>query len=123
MIKMQELDQSVSIRDQLAEESDEPVVLLNVIRVAPEQSDELIAAWTDDVRFFKAQSGVISTQLHRGIAGSGTFLNYAVWQSVGQFRAAFTNPELQAKLEKYPDSSTTTPHLFRKLAVDGLCVA
>ncbi len=44
MIKMQELDESVSIRDQLAEESDEPVVLFNVIRVAPEQSHELIAA-------------------------------------------------------------------------------
>ena len=30
---------------------------------------------------FKEQPGFISTQLHKGIGGSATFINYAVWES------------------------------------------
>jgi heme-degrading monooxygenase HmoA len=123
MLKLQELDEVVSIRDQLRDDSKEPVVLVNVFHVAPEQTDALIAAWADDARYFKAQAGFISTQLHRGIGGSGAFLNYAVWESVGAFRTAFASPTFQAKLAGYPDSTTASPHLFRKLAVPGLCVA
>jgi len=123
MLKLQELDERVSIRDQLNDESKEPVVLVNIFHVAPEQVNALISAWTDDARYFRAQPGFISTQLHRGIGGSATFLNYAVWENVGLFRAAFTNPVFQSKLKHYPDSSTGSPHLFRKMAVDGLCVA
>jgi heme-degrading monooxygenase HmoA len=123
MLQLQELDERVSIRDQLKDDSKEPVVLVNVFHVAPEQADALISAWTDDANYFKAQPGFISTQLHRGIGGSATYLNYAVWESVGAFRTAFANPVFHAKLQHYPDGSTGSPHLFRKMAVDGLCVA
>jgi heme-degrading monooxygenase HmoA len=123
MLKLQELDAAISMRDQLMDESKEPVVLVNVFHVAPEQTEALVSAWTDDARYLKAQPGFISAQLHRGIAGSSTFLNYAVWESVGAFRAALANPIFQAKLEDYPDGATGAPHLFRKLAVDGVCVA
>jgi hypothetical protein len=41
----------------------------------------------------------VSTQLHRGIAGSGAFLNYAVWETVEHFRRAFENPEFRTKLD------------------------
>jgi heme-degrading monooxygenase HmoA len=123
MLQLRELDERVSIRDQIQDQSKDPVVLVNVFHVAPEQADALIAAWTDDANFFRSQPGFISTQLHRGIGGSATYLNYAVWQSVGAFRAAFTNPVFQSKLQHDPDGSTGSPHLFRKMAVDGLCVA
>ena len=123
MIKFQDMDELVSIQKQLAENGGEPVVLVNIFHVAADEADKLVAAWTDDARYFKAQDGFISAQLHRGIAGSATFMNYAVWQSVAAFRAAFTNPEFQAKLKNYPDSATGSPHLFRKMAVAGLCVA
>ena len=123
MLKLQELDAAISICDQLMDESKEPVVLVNVLHVAPEQTDALVSAWTDDARYLKMQPGFISAQLHRGIAGSGTFLNYAVWESVSTFRAAFANPIFQAKLGDYPVGTTGSPHLFRKLAVDGVCVA
>jgi heme-degrading monooxygenase HmoA len=102
MLTLQELDERVSIRDQLKDESDKPVVLVNVFHVAPEQTDTLIAAWADDARYFKTHPGFISTQLHRGIRGSGTYLNYAVWENVGSFRAAFANPIFQSKLQHYP---------------------
>lgn len=123
MIKFQDMDELVSIQKQLAEDSGEPVVLVNIFHLAPGGADELVAAWTDDARYFKAQDGFISAQLHRGIAGSTTFMNYAVWQSVGAFRAAFSDPEFHAKLKNYPNSATGSPHVFRKMAVDGLCVA
>jgi heme-degrading monooxygenase HmoA len=123
MLTLQELDESVSIRDQLKDDSKEPVVLVNIFHVAPEQSDALISAWADDARYLKAQPGFISTQLHRGIGGSATYLNYAVWESVSAFRAAFGNPTFLSKLQRYPDGATGSPHLFRKTAVEGLCVA
>jgi len=50
-------------------------------------------------------------------------MNYAVWQSVAAFRTAFTSPKFQTKLAAYPDHVTISPHLFRKVAVDGVCVA
>lgn len=71
----------------------------------------------------KGQSGFISSQLDGGIAGSGTLLNYAVWQSVAHFRAALANPEFQARLAYYPDTATVSPHLFRKMEVETVCVA
>lgn len=123
MIKFQDMDELISIQKQLAENGGEPVVLVNIFHVASDEADELVAAWAEDARYFKAQDGFISAQLHRGIAGSATFMNYAVWQSVAAFRAAFTNPEFHAKLKNYPDSATGSPHLFRKMAVDGLCIA
>jgi heme-degrading monooxygenase HmoA len=123
MLELQELDGLTSIRNQLMDESEGPVVLVNVFHASSEQTDALLSAWADDARYLKTQTGFISAQLHRGIAGSGTFLNYAVWESVNAFRAAFVNPVFQAKLAGYPDGVTGSPHLFRKLSVEGVCVA
>jgi heme-degrading monooxygenase HmoA len=86
-------------------------------------ADSLLAAWAADAEVMKRQPGFVSTQLHRGIGGSGVFMNYAVWDSVAGFRAAFTNPEFQARLADYPESATASPHLVRKVAVPGLCAA
>lgn len=122
MPKLVEMSQAVTLRDQLKSEEG-PVVLVNTFVVPPEDSDKLLSAWTNDAGLMKAQPGFISTQLHRGVAGSGVFLNYAVWQSVAHFRAAFTNPEFQKRLGDYPDSATVSPHLFSKVEVPGICIA
>jgi heme-degrading monooxygenase HmoA len=123
MIELKDLDPDVSIRDQLHEASEEPVILINVFHAEAGEQEALLQAWADDARYFKAQPGFISTQLHRGTAGSRTYLNYAVWESVGAFRAAFSNPLFHAKLNHYPDGTTSAPHLVRKVAVEGLCTA
>ena len=65
------------------------------------------------------------TQLHRGIGGSCAFINYAVWESVELFKQAFNNPDFKPKIGAHPDStvtSVTSPHLFEKVAVSGICV-
>ena len=117
-----EMAQAVTMGDQLKTEEG-PVVLINTLVVPPEDADTLLAVWAKDAGVMKAQPGFISTQLHRDIAGSGVFLNYAVWQSVAHFRSALTNPEFQARLADYPDSATVSPHLFKKVEVPGICTA
>jgi hypothetical protein len=49
--------------------------------------------------------------------------DYAVWESTAAFRSAFSHPEFVAKLSAYPSSAVATPHLFQKVAVNGVCVA
>ena len=99
-----------------------PVVLVNIFRVAESDVPGLLKAWAEDVTWMKRQPGYISTQLHQAIGGSTVFLNYAVWESVGHFRAAFTNPEFKAALDHYPSSAIASPHLFKSLSIPNLCV-
>ena len=122
MPKLTEMDPAVTLADQPADDGG-PVVLVNTFIVPPADADRLLAAWSADAAIMKRQPGFISTQMHRGIAGSGAFMNYAVWESVAHFRAAFANPQFQARLADYPDTATASPHLFRRVAVEGICVA
>ena len=122
MTKFAELDNVVTLADQM--QADEgPIVLINLFTVDAAEEAALLKAWAHDADFMKAQPGYISTQLHRGIAGSSTFLNYAVWQDAESFRAAFSNPEFQRRIADYPESAVARPHLFQKLAVANHCVA
>ena len=122
MPQFAEMDRTVTLADQL-EDDGGPVILVNTFVVSPDDADRLLAVWAMDAAIMKRQPGFISTQLHRGIAGSGTFLNYAVWETVAQFRTAFANPAFRAQLGHYPETMTASPHLFRSLAVPGICVA
>ena len=117
------MDTTVTLADQLRDDTDSSVVLINTFVVSAEDADALLDTWSRDAAIMKRQPGFISTQSHRGTAGSGTFLNCAVWQSVAHFREAFANPEFKAQLGAYPDSATVSPHLFRKVEVPGMCVA
>ena len=119
MLKRIEMDEHVSLMEQMAGH-EAPVVLLNVFKVAPEDAEALLQTWTADAAVLKGKPGFISTQLHRGIAGSSTFFNYAVWESVEAFRAAFADAEFQANFANYPDSTVASPHLFTRVAVPGI---
>ncbi len=122
MINFQPLDPQVPIQQQLGADA-APVVLVNLFTVDPADVDALLAAWGHDANWMKRQPGYVSTQLHRAVGGSSMFLNYAVWESVAHFRAAFTHPEFRSALDAYPSSVVTQPHLFTKVAVPNLCTA
>ena len=122
MLNLKPLDPQLPIQQQLGA-SAVPVILINVFTVDAADVDALLAAWEHDANWMKRQLGYISTQLHRGIGGSCVFLNYAVWESVGHFRAAFTHPEFMKALAAYPSSAVAQPHLFVKVAVPNLCAA
>lgn len=121
MLALKPLDERVPIFHQLnAEES--PAVLVNLFTVAESDIPDLLKAWENDANWMKQQPGYISTQLHRGIAGSTVFMNYAVWESVAHFRNAFHHPDFKNALERYPSSVVASPHLFTRLTVPNLCV-
>lgn len=122
MAHFQPLDPQVPIEAQLGADV-APVVLVNLFTVNPADTDALLVAWEHDANWMKRQPGYISTQLHRAIGGSAVFLNYAVWESVAHFRAAFTHPEFRSALDAYPSSAVARPHLFTKVAVSNLCTA
>ena len=116
------LDPAFPIDRQIAIEAS-PVVLVNVFTLAPADEPTFLEAWQNDAVFMRQQPGFISTQLHRAIGESPTYLNYAIWETNAAFRAAFTHPTFRAKLSAYPASAVASPHLFQKVAVEGVCVA
>ena len=118
MIMLIEMDEMVTLSAQM-EQNISPVILINKFNVKPEDVDQLLKTWAADAAYFKQQPGFISTQLHRGIGGSCVFINYAVWESTQQFKEAFNRPEFKSKLGAYPDSTTTSPHLFKWLQYQG----
>jgi heme-degrading monooxygenase HmoA len=121
MVKFAEMDDKVTLFAQL-EDQGGPVVLINKFDVDPGEVDQLIKAWAADAAVMQRLPGYISTQLHRGIGGSCVFVNVAVWESTRHFSQAFNNPEFQSQLAHYPSSAVASPHLFRKVAVPGICV-
>src|SRR5271168_3968770 len=121
MLQLKPLDINVPIFHQL-QANQSPVVLVNIFQVAEADIPALLKAWAEDGEWMKRQPGFISTQLHQGIAGSTVFLNYAVWESVALFRAAFSHPEFKAALSHYPASAIASPHLFSRLSIPNLCV-
>jgi heme-degrading monooxygenase HmoA len=122
MPTMRPLDPAFPIDRQIAIDAS-PVVLVNLFTLDAADETTFLAAWHDDALFMKRQPGFISTQLHRAIGDSPTYLNYAVWESTADFRAAFAHPEFRAKLSHYPASAVASPHLFQKVAVSDVCVA
>ena len=122
MLQLRPLDPASPIDRQLAVEAT-PVVLVNVFTLDKADEETFLRVWHEDALFMKRQPGFISTQLHRAIGESPTYLNYAVWESTANFRAAFSQPEFRAKLSAYPSSAVASPHLFQKVAVPDICVA
>ena len=122
MVAIKPLDPEYPIQQQLGAETG-PVVLVNLFTVDAADEQALIEAWRGDALWMKKQPGYISTQLHKAVGESSMFFNYAVWESVADFRAAFSNPEFKNTLGHYPSSAVTSPHLFEKIAVPNCCTA
>ena len=122
MAKLVEMDERASIFAQM-EEDVGPVILINKFSVDPEEFDLFLKGWAAEAKKFKQQPGFILTQLHKGIGGSGTFINYAVWESVEQFKRAVNKVmDPQDRMSAYPPSTVASPHLFKKVAIPGICV-
>jgi heme-degrading monooxygenase HmoA len=120
MSLLRPMDPAFPIERQLAVDAS-PVVLVNVFMLDKADEQTFLQAWEDDAVFMKRQPGFISTQLHRAIGESPTYLNYAIWESTADFKAAFSHPEFIAKLSAYPSSAVATPHSFRRSP--GICLA
>lgn len=115
------MDENVTLKQQL-EENASPVILLNKFTVKPEDTDQFLKVFAETTEGFKQQPGFISAQLHRGIGGSNTFFNYVVWESANHFKQAFSRPEFRSNMADVLPNATMSPHLFKKVAVPGICV-
>jgi heme-degrading monooxygenase HmoA len=121
-MQRREVDEHVTYQQQLEQEGG-PVVLINQFNLAPDDVDRFLDVWADDASYMKSRPGFISTQLHRGTAGSTTFVNVAVWETARALGEAFRSPEFQRRSAQYPDSAVAAPHVFERIAVPGICVA
>jgi quinol monooxygenase YgiN len=99
-----------------------PVILINKFNVGLDEVDEFLKAFAATDKVLKRKPGYISAQLHRGIAGSCVFLNYEVWESAKQFKQAVSSSEFRSSIVGLPPSTVMSPHLFKKVAVPGVCV-
>ena len=115
------MDDNVTLKAQL-EEDIGPFNLLNKFTVKPEDVNQFLKVFTDTSKMFKQQPGFISAQLHRGIGGSSTFFNYVVWESAEHFKQAFNGPEFRSSMADVLPNTVMSLHLFKKVAVPGICV-
>lgn len=123
MVKIDDLDPSTPFQSQLLSQDKGPVVLVNTFVVPAGGMEKFLERWQDTATYMKRCPGHISTQLHRGIAGSNALLNVSVWESAQALLQAHASPEFHEKIKDYPDGTVSSPHLFQKVAVDGVCVA
>lgn len=121
-MRLRPLDPDFQIDRQLAIEAG-PEVLVNLSTLDAADETGFLAIWQDDRGFMKRQPGFISTQLHRTLGDSPTYLNCAVWEVTAAFRAAFSDADFAAKLSAYPSSAVAAPHLILKVAVPDICAA
>ena len=127
MAKFVEMDDKVKFKDQIEEKIMGSVILINKFNVAQGKVEQFLKDWGEDATNFKQQPGFISAQLHKGIGKSSAFINYAVWESMEHYKKAINKMLFRSKsrspLLKYDDESLVlSPHLFKKIAIPGICV-
>ena len=127
MAKFVEMDERIKFKEQTEEkEIKGQVILINKFNVKPDKVEQFLEDWGKDAINFKQQPGFISAQLHKGIGNSSVFINYAVWKSLEDYKKAINkllfSSNIQSPLLKYDDESLViSPHLFKKVAVPGIC--
>jgi quinol monooxygenase YgiN len=121
MTKVIEMDEKVNFGTQLQQDVGAVVLIITFI-VNPEDEDQFVKIWASAAEISKKTSGVISAQLYRGIAGSRVFVSYHVFESTEAIRQQYKNPDFPSKLSEYPASIVTSSHVFKKVAVPGICV-
>ncbi len=95
---------------------------MNKCNVGPDEVEEFLKVFEETTKYFKKQPGFVSAQLHRGIANSTTFINYVIREPAAQFKQAFNRPEFKSNMANVLPNTIMSPHLFKKVAVPGICV-
>jgi quinol monooxygenase YgiN len=126
MAKFVEMDERIKFKDQTEEKIGGPINLINKFNVHPDKVEQFLKDWADDATAFKRQQGFVSAQFHKGVGKSSAFVNYAVWESMEHYNEAVNkilfSSEPQLRLLNYDDNSLLiSPHLFKKVAVPGIC--
>jgi heme-degrading monooxygenase HmoA len=86
---------------------------MSTFLAVPDQVDNFLKGFKKQFAIMRRQPGLISAQLHRGIAGSSLFMNYIVWETVDDFERGYELPEFQAQLKQYPPGTVVSASFFR----------
>ena len=120
-MKTLELDGKVTLEVQV-QQNISPVIQITTYTVSLDEIDQFLDTWALIAGFVKKTvSGIISIQLHRGVAGSNVFLAYLIFESTDSIRQLYKNSDFPVLLSKYPSSTVASPHLFEKIAIPGIC--
>jgi heme-degrading monooxygenase HmoA len=122
MIKIDTLDPSTPLASQFQEKTGS-VVVINTFIVPREAMAQFLEIWHDDASVMKASPGFISTQLLRGTSDSKLVVNIGVWESTEALARAHSNPKFRENASKFPAGIVAYPHIYQKIAVQGVCVA
>ncbi|KAL4946605.1 hypothetical protein BDV06DRAFT_181915 [Aspergillus oleicola] len=119
-----DINPSTPLSTQLSEPpSFGPCILVNTFHIPPGKMEAAFAAWKIDADLAKKQPGFVSTQLHRAVGGSDMMLNYAVWESTAALKAFYETDDFKESLENYPEGTESRIVVYRKQAIEGVCVA
>jgi quinol monooxygenase YgiN len=105
MTKVIEMDEKAEDLGTQLQQDVGAVVLIITFTVNHEDEDQFIKTWASAAEILKKTSGVISAQLHRGIAGSRVFMSYHVFESTEAIRQQYKNADFLSKLSEYPAST------------------
>lgn len=122
MLQHVELDAKVPLFSQFADTLKQPILLVNLFTCDHQDQTEFKQAWTADAYYFCSQPGCLTAQLHQGIQNSSLFLNYAIFETAAAFAATTQQPQFVPLRKPYPDSAVAHPHLFRRVAIPGICI-
>ncbi|SRR6266851_2086117 len=122
MNRLGELDPSTPLASQFQEKTG-PIVLINTFVVPRDVMEEFLTTWRDAALFMKSCPGFVWTQLHRGTANSQLVVNTSAWESSEALAHAHAHPRFRETAEKFPPGIVTYPHIYEKIAVEGVCVA
>jgi heme-degrading monooxygenase HmoA len=80
-----------------AESHEGRVTLINSFVVPEGRDDDFMELWTETSRYFRAQPGFVSLQLHRAVSADAPhrFVNVAVWESFDRYRAPHQTDEFR----------------------------
>jgi len=85
-----------SFAEQLRSTPEGQIVLLNTFRVPEGEIEAFQQGWAKAADAMRLQPGFVSTTMHRPVAGSQLWVNYAVWDSAAAFTKALATPEFRA---------------------------
>ncbi len=127
MVKFVEMDDRVKFKNQIEEKIDGSVILINKFNVEPNKVEQFLKDWEEDATNFNNNQDLFLHNCIKGFGKSSVFINYAVWESIEHYKKAINkilfSSESQWPLLKYDDESLViSPHLFKKIAISGICV-
>ena len=117
----------MKFKDQIEEKIIGSVIWINKFNVEPNKVEQFLKDWGKMLLTLNNNQDLFLHNSIEGLERVVYFINYAVWESMEHYKKAVNkirfSPESQSPLLKYDDNSLViSPHLFKKVAVPGICV-